>query len=163
MNHNNTIQQITLTGVLTALAVLIGAFAHFPLFGQQVYLVGAIVFMMPVALKFRYSLIGVITSIVLTDLITGWIQYTWISIIAYVIATIIIWVFSLIKLKMVFIPGLVIGSVAAIAIYFFLELSVLDKGIAIDGLLTNLVQFAIVIPLASLIYLPVKLISLKYK
>lgn len=161
MKHRATIQQMTLTGVLTAIAVIVGAFAHFPLFGGQVYLVGAIVFLMPLILKLRYALIGTLVSVLLTDLITGWIQFTWISLIAYGVGTVIIFLFSIPKMKLLFIPGLIIASLTIAAIYFLLELSVFDKGLASSDFIASLVQFAIILPIVGILYTPVKLISNK--
>lgn len=160
MKYKSPIIQISLTGVLTALAILMGAFAYFPWFGG-VYLVGAIVFLMPLILKFWYSLIGTLLSVFFTDLITGWIQYTWISLIAYSVGIIIIFIFSIPKIKLLFIPGLFIASLVITGIYFVLLWVMKDRAYAIFSSWGTMLQFAIVIPLTSLLYLPIKILGEK--
>ena len=161
MRNNISIKQIATSGVLVGLAVLLGAFARFPLFGGNVYLVGVIIFLMPLMLKYAYALASTLIAIVLTDLIGGWIAFTWISMLAYGTAVSIIYIFSVAKSKFIFIPGLIFGSMAAIAIYYFMELAVFDHAIAISDLYTTSIQFAIIIPIVALVYTPIKIIGSK--
>ena len=162
MKHKSIVKDITLTGILTALAIVVGLFAHFPLFGSHVYLVGIVVLLMPLVLRLPFAIIGGILSVILTDLYTGWIAYTWISVIAYMAGIIIIYLFvKLFKIKLMFLLGLLLGSVAITLIYFVLIYVVIDQAAAYDGLIANGIQFAIVIPSCALLYLPVRIIAMR--
>jgi len=72
---NKTIRQIVYTGVLTAIAIIIGVFVHFPLFGGYVYLIGIVTFLFPIFLRLDFALIGTISSVVIADVASGYGQY----------------------------------------------------------------------------------------
>ena len=159
MKHKSLVYEITLSGLLVAIGIVLGVFATFNIFGGAIYLVGIVAFLMPIILRLRFSIIAVLITITITDLIHGYIIYVWISLIAYGVATIIIWMFSKLRLKILFMPGLLLASVSVISIYFFLEVLVFDRAMAIKDLYANLVQFAIVIPCVSLLYTPILLLK----
>lgn len=155
-----SVKQIALTGILVALAIIVGAFAHFPLFGSQVYLVGIIIFLMPIVLRMPLAILGAIISVVLTDLITGWVAYTWISIIGYTLATVVLRLASLMKFKFTYMPALIFASGIVITTYYVFTFLAIDKSLADKETLTNLVQFAIIIPVVAILYTPIRLISI---
>lgn len=154
-----SIKQIVLTGIFTAAAILIGSFVHFPIFGSNVYLIGAVIFLMPIVLKMPFAIIGASISVVLSDLTTGWIAYTWISIIAYVGGVIIIKLFSYLHFKFIYVIGVLVASLFAIATYF-ITMNIFDKAQAFSELWTDLIQFAIVLPIVIILYRPIKIISI---
>lgn len=158
-NTSGHIKQIAMSGILVALAVIM-SFAHFTIGGGNVYLIGIVVFLMPLCLRFPYMLISAISSVVICDLITGWIAFTWISIIAYGGAVIIIWASTKLRFGFIFIGGLIIGSIYAVTIYYLLESSIdsIGHSIAVKDAIATSIQFAIVIPITSLLYFPLKLI-----
>lgn len=71
MKFKNEIKHIVLSGVLLGLAIIIGVFAHFPLFGGTVYLIGAIVFVLPLVLPFGYAIITGVIAVALSDVFSG--------------------------------------------------------------------------------------------
>ncbi|MCK5806862.1 MAG: hypothetical protein KAG91_00530 [Mycoplasmataceae bacterium] len=159
MKHKSIVYEITLSGFLVSIGIIIGAFATFHIFGGAIYLVGIVAFLMPIILRFRFSIISVLITVIITDLINGYIIYVWITLIAYTVSTIIIWMFSKLRLKLLFIPGLILASISVISVYFFMEALVFDRAMAIKDMYANLVQFAIIIPVVSLLYTPILLLK----
>ena len=155
---------MVVAGLLVAIASIVGMVAKFPLFGGNVYLVGLIIFMMPILLRIDFAIISMAVSVVITDLMAGWIYNTWISIIAYLAAVIIIWGFNKIPiLNWVALPvGFVVASGATIIIYFVMEYAFIDKSIAFSDTLATLVQFAIIIPALIIVHRPLKMLSKLY-
>lgn len=158
MKYKNVIQEITLSGVLMALAIAL-SFANFKVGGGSVYLVGIAIFVMPLVLRLPFALITGIASVVIADALSGWIAFTWISVIAYGLAILVIWLFKLLKFKFIFILGLLIASGLAIAVYFFIEWKVFDLALASSDAIATTIQFAIVVPIVSLLYWPLKTLT----
>lgn len=156
MKFKNEVYHIALSGILLGLALVVGFFAHFPLFGGNVYLVGAVVFVMPLALPFRYSFITATLAVILTDIYTGWAAYCWISFIAYGLATCVIWFFSKSKAKWVYIIGLLLGALVIVWSYFILEWLMFDKSIAINDAAATAIELAIALPITIALYYPIK-------
>ena len=150
---------MTLSGLLVGLGIILGTFATLHIFGGAVYLIGIVAFLMPIILRLKFSIISVLVTVAITDLINGYIIYVWISLIAYGVATIIIWMFSKLRLKILFIPGLLLAAISIVGIYFFMELITIDMAMAIKDMFANLIQFAIVIPIVSLLYTPILLLK----
>lgn len=162
MRFKNEIVNIALAGMLMAMAIVIGTFGNFPLLGGQVYLSGIIIFVMPLVLPVWYSFIAGTVSAVLTDVLTGWGMYSWITFVAYGVAILIIWAFTKIKIKLFFIVGMIIAAIAATAIYFGLEWVVPAlKADALRGSIATIVEFGISVPVAALLYWPIKRIIKK--
>ncbi|NQZ66054.1 MAG: hypothetical protein HRT99_02415 [Mycoplasmatales bacterium] len=159
MKNKSIIYQISLTGILTSLGIVIGMFAYFPLGAGNVYLVGVILFLMPLVLKFQFALIGCLLSLLFTDLYTGYIATTWISLIAYSIGLLIIYWFRLLDKKWLFIVGLILGSLVVSIIYLILEFIVFDRAYAIADFWATLLQFTIIVPITSILYTPILIIS----
>lgn len=158
MKFKNEIYYIALSGVLLGLALIVGFFAQFPLFGGHVYLVGAVVLIMPLVLPFRYSFISGVLAVILTDVYSGWAMYCWISMIAYGVALCVMWFFSKSNSKWIFIIGLLISAAMIIWIYFVLEWGVFDKSIAISDVIATSIELAIAVPIAATLYHPIRLV-----
>lgn len=150
---------IVVSGFLTALAVLLGTFAWFPLFGGSVYLVGIVIFAMPLFLPFTYMLMSGTISVLLVDVFTGWVQYSWISILAYGAALIIIWTFVKLRLALFYFVGLFIAMLVAVTIYYFLIKVTIDNAYAISTIIATSIQFTIIFPISILLYYPFKIIQ----
>ena len=159
MRHKIFIQQISLTGIISALGVILGIISNFPLLGGRVYLVGSIIFIMPLILRFYFMVIGTFIIILLTDFFSGWLAYTWISMLAYLSSIIIIWLFLKKKNKYWFTFSLFIGSITNIFIYFVFEYIVFDQAQAISDLISTSIQFLIVIPISLFLYYPIQKIK----
>ena len=159
MKHKSIIYEMTLSGLLVGLGIILGTFATLHIFGGAVYLIGIVAFLMPIILRLKFSIISVLVTVAITDLINGYIIYVWISLIAYGVATIIIWLFSKLRVKKLFIPGLLLAAISIVGIYFFMELITIDMAMAIKDMFANLIQFAIVIPIVSLLYTPILLLK----
>lgn len=158
MKYKNIIYEITLSGLLMALAIAL-SFATFKIGGGGVYLIGIAVFVMPLMLRLPFAFISGIASVVIADALSGYIMYTWISVIAYGSAIIIIWLSKLLKFKFIYIIGLLIASFVIVLIYYLLDLVMWDQSYATADAIATLIQFAIVVPIVSIIYQPLKLIS----
>lgn len=150
--------EISLSGMLMALAIAL-SFATFKIGAGSVYLVGVAIFVMPLMLRLPFALITGITSVVIADALTGWIMFTWISVVAYGSAIVIIWLSKLLKFKLFYILGLIVASLVAVLIYYLLEMIAFDKAIATADAIATLIQFAIVVPMVSLLYQPLKMVS----
>lgn len=159
MKHNPVIKHIALSGVLTALGIVLGLFAKFPLFGSNVYLVGIVVFLAPLILPFSFSFFTGTIIVILTDIFSGWGAYCWISFIAYGLGIMIVWLFSKMKLKTFFLLGLIMASAATTLIYFILSFVIWDLSRAISDLAATSIQFLIVVPVISMLFWPIKLIK----
>lgn len=156
-NLSSHIKQISLSGILLALAVVL-SFATFNMGGSKIYLVGIAIFLMPLCLKFPYMIITTLTSILIADTINGWLAYTWISMIAYGGAVVIIWLSKLLKLGIFYMASLVIASAFIIFIYYVLDMQMFGKSWAIKDVVATSIQFAIVVPVVSLMYYPFKIV-----
>jgi hypothetical protein len=71
-----SIYQIALAGMMTGLAILLGAYGTFTIGGSGVYLIGIVLFLMPLVLRLPMLVLSTIISVVITDLLTGYIAYT---------------------------------------------------------------------------------------
>ena len=153
MKNNNLIHQIVLTGIFCSIGILVGAFAHFPIFKSSSYLVGIVVFTFPFILKFPFLMIGTNITIFFTDLTTGWLFGSWISMIAYSLGVIIIWLFyKFANNNLIFLAlSLALASATITTIYFLLEMLVWDVSYAISDLWATMIQFSIVVPISLLI------------
>lgn len=139
-----------------ALALSLSFIPPIHIFGGAVYFVGIVTLAMPLLLRIKFALITGITSVVLADLISGWIMFTWISMIAYGISIILIWCFLQMKSSWLFVCGLVFASVWIIITYIFLEWLVFGQSVALgDGIATT-IQMCIIAPLEVAIYFSLK-------
>lgn len=164
MKERSIVKHIALSGILAGLAILLGFFARFPLLGGNVYLIGIIVFIMPLLLRIDFALITAAISVVIVDLLWGWINYSWISVIAYCVPVIFIKLINKIKfIGWLLIPvAFIISGAWATGSYFILEYKFVDQGLAWKDLIATAIQFAIVVPVSILIYAPIKMYA-KYK
>ncbi|WKX02805.1 hypothetical protein [Candidatus Mycoplasma mahonii] len=159
MEKTCIIKQITLSGLLIGLAIIIGLFLHFPLFGGQVYLIGIIIFVMPLFLRIDMLIISAISSVVLVDVISGFGQYSWMSAIAYGLAIIPIWLMLKLQFKIFYFISLIISSLIIIATYYFLERITFGSALAFKDFLATSLQMAIVVPIVIMLYWPLKMAS----
>ncbi len=160
INNNSIVRQTTLSGIMSGLGVLLGAFGHFSIGTGGVYLIGIIIFLLPIVLKMHFAFISSTVIILLTDLINGWIAFSWISFIAYTISIIIIFVFCSLKFKGSYFLGILLASLVNILIYFSLESIIFGTTYAIKDLIATVVQFSIIIPITYMLYFPFKTICL---
>ena len=150
---------MTLAGFLSALAIIVGIFLYFPILGGNLYLIGIIIFLLPLLLRIDFALISTIISVTITDVVTGFGQYTWISILAYSFAVLIIWLFSKLKIKLAYMIGTLLGGAFIIIIYFFLELIIFDLALATRDLIATSLQILITLFIVSFLYYPIKIIA----
>ena len=160
MRYGGLIIQIAFSGVFSALAIVLGFFAKFDLFGGHIYLIGIALFLAPIVLKLPFSIIVTSISILIVDWYSGWIAYTWISIIAYVSAIAIINVFKLFKTKILYIVFTLIGSIIIIMAFYALESIVFEKSQVINDLIATSIQMAIVLLTVWILYLPIRLLKI---
>lgn len=156
---NKTIKQITLSGCLSAIAIVVGIFLHFNIFGGNLYVIGIIIFLFPLLLRIDFVIISSIISVSITDIFTGFGQYTWISILAYGFGVIIIWLFSKLRFKLAYMLGVLLAGIFIIVAYFFLELIVFDLSIALRDLATTSLEILISLSVVSFLYHPTKIIA----
>ncbi|MCR8613264.1 MAG: hypothetical protein NC236_02165 [Mycoplasma sp.] len=159
MKTKRLIKQIVLSGIMTALAVIVGMFAHFYFLGGQVFLVAIIIFLMPLLFKLNFLIINTVISVVLVDLLNNWITYTWISIIAYLIAVLTIWTCKHFKLKIFYMVGTLTAAGLVVLIYYLLEKKVFGEALAIDDLYATSLEMAITLPVVWILYFPIKIIG----
>ena len=157
--NKKIIMQMTLSGCLVALAIIFGMFLHFPILGGHLYLIGIIIFLFPLFLNLFFTLLSTIIAVTINDIFTGLPQYVWISILAYTIAIIIIWVFAKFKFKFTYIIGTTLGGIWIIASYFLLEWSTFGLSVAFKDLLATSLEILIVWFITSIIYYPTKILS----
>ncbi len=158
-HSHNIILQITISGLLVALAILIGIYGNFKIGGGGVYLLASIVFLFPLLLKFPYILLSTMSSCIMTDWLTGWIAFSWITLIAYTGAVTIIWLFQLTKFKIAYFLGVFLGSVFLVMTYLLLEMTVFDVSIALKDAISTTIQMLICIPILWILYFPIKAVS----
>ena len=156
---NNIVLQIALSGILTGLAILIGFFGNFRVFGGDLNLIGIVIFIMPFFLKIQYSVISTGIAVVITDLLNGWIAFFWISMIAYIGAVVIISLFKFIKLKIVYFILISIAAIYIIGIYYFLENYSISNSFAVKDLVSTSIEVGITWTISMIIYLPIKIVS----
>ena len=84
-----TIYQITLSGFMCGLGIILGIYGTFNLGGGGVYLIAIVIFLMPLVLKLPALVLSTIITIITADAVTGYLAYTWISCIAYLSAVLI--------------------------------------------------------------------------
>ncbi|TCG11207.1 hypothetical protein [Mycoplasma todarodis] len=160
-NKNNTILQITISGMLVALAVLVGVYGHFTLGGGGVYLLAAVVFLFPLFLRLPFVVLTTAISCVVTDWATGWIAFTWITLIAYGGAVMVVWLFQLTNKRYSYFIGTLLGSVYLVLVYMLIEMVVPAYGVALalkDAIATT-VQMAICVPIVWILYFPMKTVA----
>ncbi|MCP4337154.1 MAG: hypothetical protein GY679_04900 [Mycoplasma sp.] len=116
--YGQNIEQIARASIITALAIMAGM-TGFIKTGVSIYLTAAPLFLSTLLLKTNYSLLSTIISILIVDCITGWIGYTWISLIGYISGLIIVWLFSN-RNKAFYMLGVTLGSLALLSIYTLL-------------------------------------------
>lgn len=139
-----------------ALALSLSFIPPIHVFGGAIYFVGIVTLAMPLLLRINFALVTGTASVVIADLISGWIMFTWISIIAYGVAIVLIWCFLQIKSHWIFILGLIFASVWIIITYIFLEWIVFGESIALgDGIATT-IQMSIIAPIEATIYFAIK-------
>ncbi len=160
-HKENTILQITISGMLTAIAVLIGIYGHFTIGGGGVYLLAAIVFLFPLLLRLPFVILTTVISCIITDWATGWIAFTWITLIAYGGAVIIIWAFNLNNKRYSYFLGTFLGASYLIVVYLVIEMVVPAYGVslALKDAIATTIQMAICVPIVWVLYLPIQTIA----
>ena len=161
---SNTIKQISLAGVLSALGIILGLTGMITIFGSNIYLCGIVIFLTPFVLKMPYALISSSVIIVMSDLITGWIAWTWISLLAYLVPVLLIGLLFHFKKSKEFISKnsptyfgiLMISGAYAILIFFVMSLVVFDYSYAFSSIIGNVVQYTIVAISTYLVYIAIK-------
>lgn len=156
---NNAVFQTALSGVLTGVAIVVGWFGNFHVMGGNLNLIAIAIFIMPFFLKMQFSVLSAGISVVIVDLLNGWIAYSWISLVAYVGAVIIISLYRFIKLKFVYFVLVIIASLFIVGTYYFLELYSFGKSFAMKDLVTTAIEVSIATGVAMIIYLPLKIVA----
>lgn len=157
---------MTLAAVMSALAILLGIFGTFTVGGSGVYLIGIVLFLMPLVLRLPALIISTVISIVISDLMTGYIGYTWISCIAYVSAVLIIWALNIfIKLKIIYIISTLLAAIVVVCIFYFLSLAIpaFSHARIIKDLIGTIIEVSIAFAVSNILYLPFKLIPKGFK
>ena len=167
-SHKNTkhwyrvsIYQLSLGGIMTAIATLLGIFGTFTIGGSGVYLISIVLFLMPLVLRLPMLIFSTIISVVLSDLFTGYIGYTWISCMAYLSAVLIIWLLnSLITLKITYLISTFVASLLVVAIFYLLSLGipVFNHAQIINNTIATSIEVLIAFVVTNILYLPFKLI-----
>jgi hypothetical protein len=67
----NIVFQIALSGILTGVAIMVGFFGNFHVFGGDLNLVAIVIFIMPFFLKMRFPVLSTGISVVIVDLMNG--------------------------------------------------------------------------------------------
>ena len=155
----NIVFQIALSGVLTGLAIMVGFFGNFHIFGGDLNLVAVVIFIMPFFLKMQFSMLSAGISVVIVDLMNGWISNSWISLIAYVGAVAIISLFRFIKIKIIYFILVIAASLFIIGTYYFLESQVFSSSYAFKDLIPTSIEVSIATAVSMIIYLPLKIVS----
>ena len=161
---SNTIKQISLAGVLSALGIILGLTGMITIFGTNIYLCGIVIFLMPFILKLPYAIISSSIVIVFSDLITGWIHWTWISLLAYLIPVLIIGLILnykkfkkfVFKYTYIYFGILMISGLYATMIFFTMSLLVFDYSYALSSIVGNVVQYTIVAIATYLVFIGLK-------
>ncbi|TCG11732.1 hypothetical protein [Mycoplasma marinum] len=152
----NHIKQIAISGLMVGVAVIVGFFGYFPLAGGNVYLLAAVIFLFPLVLKLPYAILSTISAVIMVDSLTGYIAFTWISIIAYVGAILIIWTMGLLKIKIIFLLSTLVASAYLIFIFLSLEWIIFGKSYALKDAIATTIQMSIVLPIVYIFYIPIK-------
>lgn len=160
MRYGTLVIQIAFSGIFSALAIILGLFARFDLFGGHIYLIGIILFLIPIVLRLPFSILVTTISILITDWYSGWIGFTWISIIAYISSISIIHAFKFFKTKILYILFTLIAALVLIMIFYALESIVINASMATNDLIATSIQMAIVLPSVWILYLPIRLLKI---
>lgn len=155
----NVIFQMTLSAALMGVAILLGAFTNFRILGGSVNLVGIVVFLMPLFLSLPFLLITVPTTILIVDFLSGFLYLSWVSMIAYTIGVLIIYFFKIIKLKSLFILSTILVSIVIISAYYFGDKIMFNSGQAVNNMISNIIQFAIILPITWILFFPATILS----
>lgn len=160
--YNQHAKWIALSGMLMALGLSIGWF-YIPILGRNIYIVAIAIFLMPLILPIGYTITTAAFTVALSDIITGWAQWSWVSVIAYVAGVTIIWFFAKSGRKILFIVGMLIASSVISFVYYILFLIIEDNSVAIMSIFGNLIQAGITIPISTILYFPIKKISKSFE
>lgn len=160
--YNQHAKSIALSGMLMALGLSIGWF-YIPILGRNIYIVAIAIFLMPLILPIGYTIITAALTVALSDIITGWAQWSWVSVIAYVAGVIIIWSFAKSSRKILFIIGMLLASAVISFVYYILFLIIEDNSVAIMSIFGNFIQAGITIPISTILYFPIKKISKSFE
>jgi len=57
------------------MAIIVGVFVQFPLFGGNVYLIGIVTFLIPLVLRIDFALITTVAAVAIADVVTGYGHY----------------------------------------------------------------------------------------
>ncbi len=158
-DKKETVKQISMSGILVGMAILMGKFAHFNAWGGGVYLLSVIVFLFPLFLRLPYAILAATLSGFCTDAWTGWIQNSWITVIAYGGAVLIIWLFKTWKFPLSFCVGVVFASTYLVVVYLLLEWVAIDKAYAVGSVIANVIQMSVCIPIIWILYFPMKTVA----
>lgn len=152
MKKNNVVHQISIAGMLCALGILLGSFGAIKILGGSIYLCAIPIFLTPMFLRIEFSLMTTLATILMVDLISGWIAFTWISLVAYMGSVLIINFYPNNKKQINYYASIMIACAYAIVVYFFLEWIAFDFAYALKDLVYTSIQFAICIPVIILLY-----------
>ncbi len=159
--ENNRIQEVALMGVLLTIAIVFGM-TGFLKMGAGIYLTAVPLFLSPLILRFYWSIIVTIVSVVVVDLITGWIGFAWISIIGYSSGTIIVWFFYSFKKNFIFCLGVIFASIFIVFIYTIMWWIIQkDYAMAIEMMIATSIQMSSVSVITIILFFPIKKIAKK--
>ena len=153
------IKQITLSGMFLGLAIIVGAFGNFNIFGGSLNIIGIVIFVLPFFLKIQFSVITTALSVSIVDVIHSWGFATYISIIAYVGALLIMYLSKIIKLKIMYFVFLLISALWVIFIYYILERLVIGQDFAIKDIISTSIEMGAVVVSCLFLYIPMRIIS----
>ena len=161
---SNTIKQISLAGVLSALGIILGLTGMITILGANIYLCGIVIFLTPFILKLPYAIISSSIIIVFSDLITDWIAWTWISLLAYLIPVLIVGLLFIskefkgfvFKYSFTYFGILMISGLYATVMFFEMTSLAFDNSYAWSLLMGNIVQYTIVAIATYLVFIGLK-------
>ena len=161
---SNTIKQISLAGVLSALGIILGLTGMITILGANIYLCGIVIFLTPFILKLPYAIISSSIIIVFSDLITGWIAWTWISLLAYLIPVLIVGLLLnskrakdfILKNTPTYFGILMVSGAYAIIIFFVMSIVAFDYSYAFSSIVGNVIQYTIVAIATYLVFIGLK-------
>jgi uncharacterized membrane protein len=159
MRYQNKILEICWAGLLCGLTILLPRIAYFKIGGSGVYLCAAVIFLYPLFLKFKLGFITTLTSVILVDLVTGYIAFTWITIVAYGGSIIIVYLFYYFNNWYFYFFGLLIAFGFSIFAYFFLSWIIIGEAKAINDLVATLIQSGVCFIVICVIYPMIKVLK----
>ena len=156
-----SVYQISLSGFMCALGIVLGVYGTFYIGGGGVYLIGIVLFLMPLVLKLPALILSTLITVITADGMTGYIAYTWISCAAYLSATLIIWSFNIMfKLKFIYLISTFISSLVVVAVFYFFSMAIpwFSHARIISDVISTSIEVTAAFLVSGVLYLPFKLI-----